>query len=265
MNCGEAEDLIPAYALGALESVEREELEQHLDLCSSCSRVLRDHLEATAVLARTLPTAEPPPTLWNRILDRLGEQPARVAAAIPAPEAAKRTKGRRRRRASAVGLSLAASFALVFVGVLVALVLQLQGQLAGMQEENQHLITMIEQQRSLSYTAALPGTEVMLLANTELAPRARGMLMTSSDHRWGYVVAQGLQPPGEGLAYQIWLVGRDSPVSGGVFNVDASGYGQRFVRLSRPLDYYAGIQITVEPQQGSPYPLGKQVLSASFP
>ena len=88
--------------------------------------------------------------------------------------------------------------------------------------------------------------------------------MVSGDQRWGYVVTQGLQRPAEGMAYKIWLLGRDGPASGPVFTVDNTGYGQPFVRFSPRLDYYTGIQITIEPQQGSPLPTGEQVLTASI-
>ena len=276
MNCDEIEELIPAYALGALEPTERQEVEQHVDTCHHCSQVLWDHLEATTALARTVPSADPPESLWDRIQERLGKEPLVPAAFTFETAAAEPKKRRRLSRVSTTGLSVAASFVLLALGVLIALNLQLRGQLdevqeenqqlqselTEFQEENQRLFTMVEQQRSLSYTAALPGTEVMLLSNSAESPRARGMLMASSDRMWGYVVTQGLQTPGEGMAYQIWLLGDNGPASMGVFTVDNTGYGQRFVRFPRPAYYYAELQITLEPQQGSPRPLGSQVLGA---
>ena len=280
MNCDELEELIPTYALGALEPAERQAVEQHMESCPHCSQVLWDHLEATTVLARTVPPADPPESLWHSIQERLVQQPAAPITVAPPSEAGEpKERARRLSRASTTGLSVAASFVLLFLGVLVALNLQLrsqlgdmeqenqqlQGQLTEFQEENQQLFDMMQEQRSLSYTAALPGTEVMLLSNSAEAPRARGMLMASSDRMWGYVVTQGLQPPGDGMAYQIWLLGDNGPTSMGIFTVDNTGYGQRFVRFPRPAYYYAELQITLEPQLGSSQPLGSQVLSTHLP
>ena len=277
MSYDELEELIPGYALGALDPIQREELERHVELCVHCFDLLRPYLETAVILAQAVPAADPPARLWDSIFFHLDEQQARAVALASQPEA-EESKGRRPNRMATIGLSVAASFALVLFGVLVALLLQLRSQLTEvrdenqrgqqliqeMQQENQELLTMVEQQRSLSYTVALPGTEVMLLANTDVAPRARGMLMASGDQNWGYVVVQGLKPPDEETVYQIWLLSRDGPDSGGVFLVDKTGYGQRFVRFPRPLYNYAGIEITVEPQQGSPSPSGEQVLAAHF-
>src|SRR3972149_4056972 len=108
MNCDEIEELIPVYALGALEARERQGLEKHLEGCSHCSRILREHLEATAVLARMAPTAEPPAASGGEKEGARAPPPLTPAAAPPLPERPER-RGRRLGRISTVGLSVAAS------------------------------------------------------------------------------------------------------------------------------------------------------------
>ncbi len=265
MDCREIEELLPAYALGALEPGERQDVEEHLGGCPQCSRSARAHLETAAMLAQSVPEAEPPASVWQQIQERIGEEPPVPAESGTATEAAEQQEVRRLSRSSTVALSLAAGFALALFGVLAVLLVQLRGELGDVREENQNLVTMIQDQRSLSYYTALPETDVLLLASTDLAPRARGMLITSGDRRWGYVVVDGLQQPEDGMAYRVWLMTSNGPTDGGTFTVDSTGYGQKFVRFPRLLDSYSGLEITMEQRQGAPSAPASRLLTASFP
>ena len=41
MNCNEAEDLLEAYALGALEPIDQRRVAAHIAECSACARIAR--------------------------------------------------------------------------------------------------------------------------------------------------------------------------------------------------------------------------------
>lgn len=88
--------------------------------------------------------------------------------------------------------------------------------------------------------------------------------MASQDQTWGVLVSLGLEAPGPGKGYQVWLVRDAERVSGGVFAVDEEGYGQLYIRFPVALDQFAAIGVTQEPMEGSPGPTGKQVLRASL-
>ena len=74
MNHSQTRDLLPGYALGSLELLEREELEQHLQSCSACYQVAREHVEVAGMLASGITEAEPPPGLKSRIQDSVAQE-----------------------------------------------------------------------------------------------------------------------------------------------------------------------------------------------
>ncbi|MCZ6891427.1 MAG: anti-sigma factor [Chloroflexi bacterium] len=292
MNCKDIEKLIPGYALGALESGERLEVEEHLETCSNCSRILSEHLDATAVLAGSVPQVEPSSSLRQRVLEHISHQPE-GATISPVSNIPLVGKARQTSRIYRAGLPMAAALAIVISGLLAVLVFQLRGDLGEMRDENESLNTlvavmqgenesltvlvtevadirdenqrlqaMVLDQRSLVYNLALPGMEVKLMANSTVSPNTQGMLVASPDGRWGYIIIQGLQSPNEGMSYQIWLLGSNGPASVGVFSVDSTGYAQPFVLFPQHLDLYSSIAITMEPKQGSPWPSGTQILNA---
>jgi len=263
VNCNQIEDLLPAYALGALEPAERQAVEEHLDECPYCKPVARDHLEATAALAAAVPSAMPPPGLRNQILSAAGRQ---VPSPAPLVFPAKPSGEARGLRSlwGAAAFAVAAGFGLLFIGVLLGMVLDMRREVQDLREESQHLVSMINDQRTFAYTVALPGTEAMLLENTGQEPKARGMLMVSQDHTWGILVSQGLEPALENMGYQVWFLKNGERMSGGVFTVDETGYGQLFIRFPAPMDEFVTIGVTMEPQEGSPVPTSDPVLTAQI-
>ena len=292
MNCKDIEKLLPGYALGALEPEERLEVEEHLETCSHCSRILSEHLDATVVLAGSVPQVEPSSSLRQRVLEHISHQStgATISSVSNTPLVG---KARRTSRIYRTGLPMAAALAMVISGILAVLVFQLRGDLgevrdeneslntlvavmqsenegltvlvtevADIRDENQRLHAMVQDQRSLVYNLALPGMEVKLMANSTVSPSTKGMLVASPDGRWGYIIIQGLQSPSEGMSYQIWLQGSSGPTSAGMFSVDSTGYAQPFVLFPQRLDVYSSIAITMEPKQGSSGPSGTQILNA---
>ncbi|MGH9103633.1 MAG: zf-HC2 domain-containing protein, partial [Acidimicrobiales bacterium] len=69
----EAQAVLAAYALDAVEPPEREELETHLEGCPRCRSELSGYQEVTGMLAGG--GAEVPAGLWDRIASQLGEAP----------------------------------------------------------------------------------------------------------------------------------------------------------------------------------------------
>lgn len=79
-----------------------------------------------------------------------------------------------------------------------------RSDLRELQASNDELMELVVNQRDFSYVSAMPEVPSMTLQSTEETPRARGMLMTSSDHTWGILYSLGLEPQADEMAYQGW-------------------------------------------------------------
>ena len=80
MNCDELRDHYELYALGLAEEPERTEIRAHLNRkCEVCMPGVKRALEATALLAATVPDAAPSRKLRGRILASVGAEPRRFA------------------------------------------------------------------------------------------------------------------------------------------------------------------------------------------
>lgn len=264
MNCEQIEELLPAYALGALEIPEREEVEAHLDVCPNCTPLIGEYAEAAAALASVASPLDPPPSLRQEVFSRV-----RRPEAVPTPRdhttaqpshvsVHQRPEGQRK---APIVYSIAAGFGLALMGVLLSMVFQLHGDIEKLQEDNARLGEMVGQQREITYTLAQPEMDTMMLDGTEVAPDAQGMLVVNSEHTWALLVSRGLQRR-DSMGYQLWLVRDGHRTNGGVFTVDEQGYGTHPVRFKQSLYDYSHIGVTIEPIEGSSGPTGAQVLSA---
>ncbi len=263
MNTFHVEDLIPAYALGALEADERQALESHADQCTYCNALLRHHLETVGVLATAVPSATPPPELRERILAEADTYVAhRPSVGVPT-DSDSIMRSRLTRWAVPV-FSAAAGISVLFLGVLMGLVLNLQGEIQNLNEERINLISMIDAERTLSYVTAIPGTETMMLENTGMTVSARGMLILPVDHSWGYLVSQGMEPMREAMGYQVWFIKNGERISGGMFTVDETGHGQIYLRFPPDYQELTQLGITMEPRDGSTEPTSPAILTAQF-
>lgn len=83
INCGEAVDLIPALALGAIEPAERLLLQAHCEHCGDCSSELEASSYASSLLAYSIPLVTPPERAKRALFDRIAPVTAVVTAQIP--------------------------------------------------------------------------------------------------------------------------------------------------------------------------------------
>ena len=270
MNTFHVEDLIPAYALGALEADEREALESHADQCAYCSALLRHHLEAVGMMATAVPSATPPPELRERVLAEADTYVTHTPATRVPMDSDSIGRSRLTRWAVPV-FSAAAGISVLFLGVLLSLVMNLREDVkilneetVNLNEERANLISMIDAERTLSYVTAIPGTETMMLENTGMTKSARGMLILPVDHSWGYLVSLGMEPMRETMAYQIWFIKNGDRMSGGMFTVDETGHGQIYFRVPPGYQELTELGITMEPRDGSPAPTSPAILTAQF-
>jgi anti-sigma-K factor RskA len=221
-------DQLAAYALNILDTPEAAQIEAHLVACATCREELQAYQEVIDLLALTLPTAAPPPSLKGKLLQKIdaeqkGAQPARWWR-------------------NWHGWYAKRPFWQPVLAVLVILLLISNWQL--------------RQQLNDATTPANFGT--VTLTGTEV--NTTGILIISADGKHGTLVVQNLPQLPESEAYQLWLIKDGERTSGGLFNVDEDGYRAMWVGSPDPLDSYQNFGVTIEPAAGSPSPTGNKVL-----
>lgn len=191
-----AHELTAAYALDALDPVEREAYERHLAGCERCQAELATMWQTTEALAVAASGAEPRPELRERILSAARAEPHVVVPFEP-------------RRSRAVPV-LAAAAALAAV---IALAVGAWG--ARVSSDLDEARTALEHERRTAAVLADPGARSVALQAGD------GRLVVAPGGR--AVVVLGLDPAPSGKTYQLWIVpGGDlsAATSGGVFAGD---------------------------------------------
>ncbi len=273
-------DLVPGYALGSLDATEMQRVSAHLAHCAGCRAELEAYRQVVDSLYLAVPLAAPRPEVKQQLMQRLAQQPpVQVgAAAYPAPAEPVLPEPRATGRAPA-GRSLDGSqpvdrpatprpavsgqarrswrdwFSLpalipqplALAGLLLIVVLS---------------VSNVWLWQRLQGQAAMPVDDFRLvnLAGTQDAPGASAVLVMNQEGTQGTLVAADLPTLDPAHQYQLWLIKDGRRTSGGVFSVNAAGYGSLLLASPRSLFELDGFGVTVEPAGGSLGPTGKKVL-----
>ena len=260
MKCHEAQDLIAAYALGALSRREMERVEGHAGRCHQCESELREATEATRALALVVPQQDPPPYLRARILHQVRSEKKpeeRPFWRLP--------QGWRLAAAGAMGVAMVALLGTTLflsfrVSDLQDQSQELEQMALAQEEESDQLAVALDEQRALGYLMTIPNKIVYTSKDSPMIPTARGMVMATPDKSWGFLVSEGLEALPEGQGYQAWWITNDRRISAGLFTADEYGWAQLLLKPMHPEGKVMGIGITVEPATGSSAPTSPDVL-----
>jgi anti-sigma-K factor RskA len=257
MTCEEIAELLPAYALGALDNAEQALVRAHLPTCAACHSQLASYHSVASALALAAAPASPAPSLRDRVLRRAGLPGRRSPLAnwlerwrLPRPSSFGLT--RLRPAFAAVALLLA-------VGAGVQSV-RLQAELGRQVAVNRSLADQAAAQEQLTKSLLGPGLVVRAIESTDAAPGAEAYLYLNPNGQRAFVWAGGLPALPEGKAYQLWLIQDGRRTSGGLFVPGPDGVGHLAVLAPEPLSSYQSVGVTVEPATGSPGPTGARVL-----
>lgn len=235
MTHDEIRELLPAYAIGAVDPDERAQVEAHLATCRACRERLYDFEALAEDLLYAVPPAEVPPRVEARLRSKLRAE-----------------RGRRRRptffrwRALAVAAVIA-----LFLGVNAYWVVQTR---------------RLEQQVQLQATAlaALAEAPTLVLQGDTVAPQARGVLYMRPDAHVALLHIYNLPPLPPDKAYQVWLIHNGQRDSGALFQVRDQTEVVVLIQAPKPMAEYQAVGITIEPASGSPGPTGPRVLFGAF-
>ncbi|HET8959775.1 anti-sigma factor [Nocardioides sp.] len=214
-----------AYAVDALDDIERAQFERHLAECAECRAEVAGLRSTAALLAETTATA-PPESLRERVL-------ADIATVRPLPPAVATGAATRRRFRLAPLAAAAALVAAVGTGVVVTQPWAddtSQTQLSAVDQ-------VLQADDAERYTKAIDGSEATMVRSRSLNKAV--------------LVTKNMAPPPEGKVYELWL---DHEGIGMVpAGLMAQG-GEQMILLEGDPATATGAGITVEPAGGSEEP-----------
>ena len=260
---GHVDELIPGYALGALDQFERDAVDRHVRFCERCADLLAADLRTVGLIPFTMPRATPSPdvkvALFSRIEQaqrlaadaslptqaRRGMPPALtipastpLAAAAPAT-AAKPSAGRVDSRFSwvASALSLPLLVALVASGVW------------GMQLRNQvsQQSAVVDQLQAQLANFGAGATSYSLLPGAT-APQAEGEIILGADQKNGMVrIDLNSKQTNPATSYEMMVVKDGKLVPLTEVHVDDHGVGQAPFQLDQPFSNYESVHVKAKP------------------
>ena len=273
-------DLLEAFALNALEPLEEETVQDHLDGCHSCSEVVETYQQTAVSLAEVIGLVAAPGALRSRVLNSLPAlQPEPVVSdpimagpimagpAMSAPGPSLFTRFLETRFARLL-MPATAAIAIVLVIVAVSMNVSLANRVSEMEKENlalrivmdssnatttAHFSEMadagvettsgIQQLREASYAAAQPDNLSLLLRPTRDDSPSQGILMLAADGRAAILVVTGMNPEMT-AGYQVWLERGGERELAGTVNVDSAGWGTVKLNHHEPLSSFDTVKLT---------------------
>jgi len=214
-----------AYAVDALDDIERAQFERHLAECAECRAEVASLRSTAALLAETSATA-PPEGLRDRVL-------ADIGTVRPLPPALGTEAAPRRRFRLAPLAAAAALIAAVGTGVVVT---QPWADDAS-QTQVSAVDRVLQAEDAERYTQTIDGSEATLVRSPSLNKAV--------------LVTRNMAPPPDGRVYELWLDHKGvGMVPAGLM---AQG-GEQQILLEGDPATALGAGITVEPAGGSEEP-----------
>ena len=245
-----------AYAVDALDEVERARFERHLAGCSACQTEV-DSLVAAAHQLSALTEVAPPPSLRAKVLAEIStvrplpplEAPEPAEGSEQAEDSAADELAERRRARS--GRGFGRGWRLVVAAATVA-VLAIGGFTVWRQVSQDPQRVMADQ-----VLAASDATRY----GERLAGGATATVVRSSSLHRAVLITSGMAQPPAGKVFQLWLQDATGHMtSAGLM----PGGGDQVVVLSGDATHSKGAGITVEPAGGSDQPTSNPIAFVAF-
>lgn len=232
-----------AYAVDALDDLERARFERHLAECPDCQLEVASLQEAAGRLADTTATV-PPSGLRERLLADIGQVrplPPEVPTTSTAPHP---HPGERRRPRWFPALVAAAVVAVLGLGAAIW---------QPWADETSQAPTLTAAERVLAADDAQRVT-------VELDDGARATVVRSVSERRAVLLTEDMPPPPDGKVYEVWLQSPESDMEpAGLMPADADR-----LLLEGDAAEATAAGITVEPAGGSPAPTTEPIVLFDF-
>ena len=224
--------LTGAYAMDALDDLERARFEQHLAQCEDCRAEVAELRETAALLSETVATT-PPAALRESVLAGITHiRPMAPEVPQPAPTPLADTMAGRGR--GWMPFLVAAALAL-FVGI---------GAMVSQPWSDDDQVTQLT---AAEQVLQAPDAEEVFL---DLGEAGRATVVRSKSEDRAVISTEDMVSAPEGKAYELWFIHGDEFTSAGLMS-DAP---DQTVVLDGSAAEAAAVGITVEPESGSEQP-----------
>jgi anti-sigma-K factor RskA len=240
-------ELLPGYALDALEIEEQARVSRHLAECSICQKELEEYRTTVDYMSQAVPMASPAVGLRERVVAKVNRaahrHPAVVQSELP-----------RKNFWETFRAMFSSPARVALFGSLAILILILG------------INNLVLYQKINDLQSRVPGSNIRIirLNGSANAPQTVGYMMIFSNENAGTLAVQEAPQLEPGHQYQVWLILAGKRTSGGVFSVNENGYGSLQIAADQPLEKFDSVGITIEPQGGSPSPTGSKILGGSL-
>ena len=225
-----------AYALDAVDDLERAAFDRHLAECEACLLEVAEYRETVTRLAEGS-WSVPPPRMREQVL-------ARAAATPQLPPHGQRREAPPRWPAGAGSTAAAAAVAVLGAGAAVT-TYAVQEQRLGAERA----VVAAAQERAARIQSVLAAPDAALRAG-ELTGGGRVTVVVSDTEDAGVVVLADAPAPGPDRAYQLWVVDGVTPISVGLLPAGQS----QATELIEGVRGRAAFAVSLEPAGGSPAP-----------
>ena len=273
-------DLIEAYVLGSLEEEERDDFEEHLLGCASCSGLLAGFEDTSLLFANSVPQVSPPASLRGQVMATVEDlPPVFVPSPLEMDSPAVQEEPSSRFTFSSFAMPLAAT---LVVGLLTASLIMnvvTTSRLNTLQQERLETNSRLEQLErghasasaglsqlevnsrqadsalkqvmETSYLMARPFTQPLLLQPTDDSSDSEGVLLVTNDGRKAILMLSNMEQPRPPQSYVVWLSRNGQHLPVGQISVDSSGWGTMALNPPESLYGYDWMNLTVDkPEAG---------------
>lgn len=285
----EKQDILAAYALGALNEVEAREFAAEIESDEDLRRELEAWENVAANLTFAAPPAEPSPQVRENLLAAIKKTPQKtedgkiLTEPLKIVEKAKKPPQKLPEKAGVIQFpkraprlsfwsyapAIAASIVAVLLGV--ALYTQNQASRSQLAELNQklenaeqklsELQAQLERERQERELLASPASAVFALNGTENMPTAKARLVFDPKTGKAMLFVEGLPDAPAGKVYQIWwITDPKKPAPGGTFKTNENGKGVLKDQIPPQFTNASIFAVTLEPEGGSTAPTSKPYL-----
>ena len=242
MSQSEIHSLSGAYAVDALDDIERAQFERHLAECPACRDEVAGLREAAAELSHTTAVA-PPAALRDRVL-------AEIATVRPLPPETSTAAPVVRHIPwyQRTGLVVAAAVAAIALGATAVVTHPWSNDVGQTLSATERVLDAPDAQKVSAPVPSVSGASITVVRSTS---RHRAVMMTD-----------GVPAPPPGKVYQAWYLEPDGRmVSVGLMS---SVHDGEPVLLNRDAAVAQAVAITLEPAGGSPSPTQQPLVQVSF-